>query len=172
MPFRELSLQLRANKRKKQNKNEAYLSRRHATTKLLKWRREIRSDLAACFLQVRSQEFGESGEFRGSKELVKLQEYNSDIGNHLSLIMVCTGFFSTTQTQKREMMICTKHRAYLGQYWGNQTKTSSCRYPEHKGERKCGKTDQAFSVKLSREEMEVFGVLVPDGACKYCDIER
>ena len=38
LPFRELSLQLRANKRKKQNKNEAYLSRRHAITKLLKWR--------------------------------------------------------------------------------------------------------------------------------------
>ena len=53
---------------------------------------------------------------------------------------------------------------------GNQTKTSSCRYPEHKGERKCGKTDRAFSVKLSREVMEVFGVLDPVGARKYCDI--
>ena len=71
-------------KRKKQNKNETYLSRRHAITKLLKWRREIRSDMAACFLQVRSREFGECGEFRGSKELVTLEEChgNSDIGNH------------------------------------------------------------------------------------------
>ena len=82
--------------------------------------------------------------------------------------MARAGFFSPTQTQKRETMICTKHRAYLSQYWGNQTKTSSCRYPEH--ERKCGKTDRAFSVKLSREVMEVFGVLVPVGARKYCDI--
>ena len=39
--------------------------------------------MAACFLQVRSREFGECGEFRGSKELVKLKERNSDIGNHL-----------------------------------------------------------------------------------------
>ena len=56
---------------KKQNKNEAYLSRRHAITKLLKWRREITSNVAACFLQVRSREFEECGEFRGSKELVR-----------------------------------------------------------------------------------------------------
>ena len=28
--------------------------------------------MAACFLQVRSPEFGECGEFRGNKELVKL----------------------------------------------------------------------------------------------------
>ena len=40
--------------------------------------------MAACFLQVRSPEFGESGEFRGSKEPVKLEKCNSDIGNHLS----------------------------------------------------------------------------------------
>ena len=84
--------------------------------------------------------------------------------------MARAGFFSPTQTQKKETVICAKHRAYLGQYWGNQTKTSSCRYPEHKGERKCGKTDRAFSVKLLREVMEVFGVLVPVGARKYCDI--
>ena len=36
--------------------------------------------MAACFLQVKSREFGECGEFRGSKELVKLKECNSDIG--------------------------------------------------------------------------------------------
>ena len=39
--------------------------------------------MAACFLHVRSREFGECGEFRGSKELVMLEERNSDIGNHL-----------------------------------------------------------------------------------------
>ena len=63
MPFRELSLQLSANKRKKQSKNEAYLSRRHAITKLLKWRRQIRSDVAACFLQDR-QNLENAGSFR------------------------------------------------------------------------------------------------------------
>ena len=33
-------------KRKKQNENEAYLSRRHAITQLPKWRREIRSAIS------------------------------------------------------------------------------------------------------------------------------
>ena len=41
--------------------------------------------MTACFLQVRSREFGECGEFRGSKELVKLEECTSDIGNHLRI---------------------------------------------------------------------------------------
>ena len=40
--------------------------------------------MAACFLQVRWRESGEFWEFRGSKELVQLEECNSDIGNHLS----------------------------------------------------------------------------------------
>ena len=60
------------------------MSRRHAITKLLKWRREIRSDMADFFLQVRLREFGECVEFRGSNELVKLEDCNSDIGIHLS----------------------------------------------------------------------------------------
>ena len=37
--------------------------------------------MAACFLQVRWRESGECGEFRGCKELAKLEECNSDIGN-------------------------------------------------------------------------------------------
>ena len=37
--------------------------------------------MAACFLQVRWRESGECREFRGRKELVKLEECNSDIGN-------------------------------------------------------------------------------------------
>ena len=81
LPFRELSLQLRANKRKKQNKDEAYLSRRHAITKLLKRdRREIRSDMAACFSEI-----ARVWRMRGVKrDLFKLEKCNSDIGNHLS----------------------------------------------------------------------------------------
>ena len=37
--------------------------------------------MAACFLQVRWRESGECGEFRWFKELVKLEECNSDICN-------------------------------------------------------------------------------------------
>ena len=51
--------------------------------------------MAACFLQVRSPEFGECGEFRGSKELVKLEECNSDIGNHLSRCHLSREVFKT-----------------------------------------------------------------------------
>ena len=40
--------------------------------------------MAPCFLQERSREFGECGEFRGRKELFKLEKTNSGIGNHLS----------------------------------------------------------------------------------------
>ena len=43
--------------------------------------------MAAVFLQVRSREFRECGEFRGSKELVKLEECNSDIGNHFRTVL-------------------------------------------------------------------------------------
>ena len=65
---------------------------------------------------------------------------------------------------------CPKHRAYLGQYWGNQTKLSSCKYPGHKGEHRAVRTDRAFTLKVSREVMEVFGVLVPVGAREYLPI--
>ena len=64
--------------------------------------------MAACFLRVRSREFGECGEFRRSKELVKIEEYDSDIGNHLSrchlrdLIMARGIFLSDSDTKERD----------------------------------------------------------------------
>ena len=39
--------------------------------------------------------------------------------------------------------------------------------PEHKGERKAARTDRAFTLKVSRVVMEMFGVLVPVGAREY-----
>ena len=65
------------------------------------------------------------------------------------------------------MFVCPKHRAYLGQHWRNQAKSRSCKYPEHKGELKAVRTDREFSMKVSREVMEMFGVLVPVGAREY-----
>ena len=65
------------------------------------------------------------------------------------------------------MFFCPKHRAYLGQYWGNQTKSRSCKYLEHKGERNAARTDRAFTLRVSREVMEMFGVLVPVGTREY-----
>ena len=134
--------------------------------------------MAACFLRTR--EFGDCGEFRGITEFVSLHQCNNDLSQHLSrchlsqeritegdLILARSGLFYTTEAQSGEMFVCPKHRAYLGQYWGNQTKSRSCKYPEHKGERKAAKTDRAFTLRVSREVMEMFGVLVPVGAREY-----
>ena len=137
--------------------------------------------MATCFLKTR--EFGDCGEFRGIAELVSLDQCRNDLSQHLSrchlsrerimegeLILVRSGLFYTTETQRQKKLVCPKHRAYLGQYWGNQTKLSSCKYPDHKGEHRAVRTDRAFTLKVSREVMEVFGVLVPVGAREYLPI--
>ena len=134
--------------------------------------------MAACFLRTR--EFGDCGEFRGITAFVSLDQCNNDLSQHLSrchlsqkrireagLILARSGLFYTIEAQSGEMFVCPKHRAYLGQYWGNQTKSRSCKYPEHKGERKAAKTDRAFTLRVSREVMEMFGVLVTVGASEY-----
>ena len=134
--------------------------------------------MAACFLRTR--EFGDCGEFRGITEFVSLDQCNNDLSQHLSrchlsqeriteggLILARSGLFCTTEAQRGEMFVCPKHRAYLGQYWGNQTKSRSCKYPEHKGERKAARTNRAFTLRVSREVMEMFGFLVPVGAREY-----
>ena len=48
------------------------------------------------------------------------------------LILARSGLSDMTEVQRGEMFVCPKHRAYLGQHWGNQTKSRSCKYPEHK----------------------------------------
>ena len=83
------------------------------------------------------------------------------------MILSRSGLFYTTEAQRGEMFVCPMHRAYLGQYWENQTKSRPCKYPEHKGERKAARTDQSFSLRVSREVMEMFGVFVPAGAREY-----
>ena len=109
---------------------------------------------------------------------MSLNQCNNDLSQHLSrchlsqkqireagLILARSGLFYTIEAQSGEMFFCPKHRAYLGQYWGNQTKSRSCKYPE--GECKAAKTDRAFTLRVSREVMEMFGVLVPVGAREY-----
>ena len=68
------------------------------------------------------------------------------------------------------MFVCLKHRAYLGQNWRNQTNLSEGKYPDHKGKHRAARTDRAFTLKVSREMMDVFGVLVPVGAREYLPI--
>ena len=52
-------------------------------------------------------------------------------------------------------------------FWPNGKHPRTCKYPEHKGERKAARTDRAFTLRVSREVMEMFGVLVPVGAREY-----
>ena len=138
--------------------------------------------VATCFLRTR--EFRDCGEFRGITEFVSLDLCNNDLSQHLSrchlsqeritegsLILARSGLFYTTETQRGEMFVCPKHHVYLEQYWGNQTKSRSCKYPEHKGERKAARTDRAFTLKVSREVMEMFGDLVPVGAREYLPLK-
>ena len=133
---------------------------------------------AACFL--RTSEFGDCGEFRGITEFVSFDQFNNDLSKQLSrchlsqeriteggLILARSGLFYTTEAQRGEMFVCPKHCAYLGQYWGNQTKSRSCKYPEHKGSCKAAKTDGVVTLRVSREVMEMFGVLVPVGTREY-----
>ena len=134
--------------------------------------------MAACFLRTR--ELGDCGEFRGITEFVTLDQCNNDLSQHLfryhlsqeritegGLILARSELFYTTEAQRGELFVCPKHRAYLGQYWGNQTNSRSCKYPEHKGECKAARTDRAITLKVSREVMEMFGVLVPVDAREY-----
>ena len=122
--------------------------------------------MASCFLRTR--EFGDCGEFRGITEFVSLDQCNNDLSQHLSRCHLShERLFYTTEAQRGEIFVCPKHRAYLGQYWGNQTKSRSCKYPEHKGERKAARTDRAATLRVSRDVMEMFGVLVPVGTRKY-----
>jgi len=79
------------------------------------------------------------------------------------LILARSGLFYMTEAQIGEMFVCPKHRAYLWQYWRNQTTSRSCKYPEHKGERKAARTDWAVTLRVSMEVMEMFGVLAPVG---------
>ena len=83
------------------------------------------------------------------------------------MILARSVLFYTTEAQRGEMFVCPKHRAYLGQNWGNQTKSRSCKYPKHKGERKAARTDRAFTLKVSGKMMAMFGVLVPVGTREY-----
>ena len=77
------------------------------------------------------------------------------------------GYFCLTEQQVQRMMVCPRHRANLGQYWGNQTRRTPCQYPEHKGKIEGVKSDRAFTVKLAKEVKDLFGVIVPVGSRKY-----
>ncbi len=136
---------------------------------------EQATTMSTCFLKTR--EFGGCGEFRGNAELVSLDRCTSDISSHLSrchlgreaisegnLILARLGLFCTPETQKRDMFICAKHRAHLGQYW---SKPNACKYPGHKGSHKAAKTDRSFTVAIAQDVWKVFGVLVPVGARTY-----
>ena len=131
-----------------------------------------------CFLFYRDDHG--CGDFKDRSELVPLSACNTDISAHLrrchltkeritekELILMRAGYFNVTEEQMQDMMVCPRHRANLGQYWGNQTRRTPCQYPEHKGMVDGVKSDRAFSVKIAREDKELLGVIVPVGSCEY-----
>ena len=66
------------------------------------------------------------------------------------------------------MFVCPRHgRANLGKDWGNPTGRTACRYPDHKGKQTCVKSDRVVTVKIAREVMEGFGVVIPVGSREY-----
>lgn len=77
------------------------------------------------------------------------------------------GYFNVPVQQMQYMMVCPRHRANLGQYWGNQTRRTPCQYPEHKGKVEGVKSDRAFTVQIVQEVKDLFGVLVPVGSREY-----
>ena len=100
--------------------------------------------MAACFL--RTHEFGDCGEFQGITEFASLDQCNNDLSQHLfwchlspeqitegGLILAHSGLFYTTEAHRGEMFVCPKHRAYIGQYWGNQTKVKVLQVPWAQG---------------------------------------
>ena len=136
-----------------------------------------------CFLVYKDAKG--CGDFRGTSDLVPLSECNADISAHLrrchlskesimekELILMRAGYFSVTVQQMQDMMVCPRHRANLGQYWGNQTRRTPCQYPEHKGKLEGVKSDRAFTVKIAKEVKDLFAVIVPVGAREYLAITK
>ena len=66
--------------------------------------------------------------------------------------------------KKRDMLICAKHRAHLGQYWSIP---NACKHPGHKGGKKAAKTNCTFTLAIGQDVWKVFGVVIPVGARKY-----
>ena len=80
--------------------------------------------------------------------------------------MVQAGFLYPTEQQLQTTFICPRHRANLGEYWGNQTRCSACQYPEHRGKKKGVQKDRVVSVKIAREVQQMYAVIIPVGAGK------
>ncbi|CAB4006105.1 Hypothetical predicted protein [Paramuricea clavata] len=80
------------------------------------------------------------------------------------------GFLYPTEQQFQTMFVCPRHRANLGEYWGNQSRSSAWQYPEHRGKKKGVKNDRVVSVKIAREVQQMFAVIIPVGMaiCNSC----
>ena len=144
----------------------------------ISWCKNMATCETNCFLFYKDSDG--CGDFKGEGELVPLSECNADITAHLrrchlskecltekELILMCAGYFCPTEQQVQRMMVCPRHCANLGKYWGNQTRRTPCQYPEHKGKIEGVKSDRAFTVKLAKEVKDLFGVIVPVGSRGY-----
>ena len=140
------------------------------------------STTVKCFMSFRNADA--CGEFKGHQDLVLLSECQNNITAHLQrchlskgginsegeLIMMRAGFLYPTEQHFQTMFVCPRHRANLGEYWGNQSRSSACQYPEHRGKKKGVKNNRVVSVKIAQEVQQMFAVIIPVGMGKAMTI--
>ena len=106
--------------------------------------------------------------------LFRLGECNDSITTHLNnchlsresmtefeLILTRAGVFKLPLPKVGEMMICPKHRHFLGKYWKQRR---PCQYPMHHGGRKAIKSRDVVNVNMAKKIKELHGVIVPIGS--------
>ena len=131
------------------------------------------STTVKCFMSFSNADA--CGEFKGHQDVVLLSECQNNITAHLQRchlskggiysegkwIMMRAGFLYPAEQQFQTMFVCLRHRVNLGEYWGNQSRSSACQYPEHRGKKKGVKNDRVVSVKIAQEVQQMFAVIIP-----------
>ena len=117
------------------------------------------------------------GNSRGCSETVRLVDCCDDVSAHLAkyhlvkskvteseLILARSGYFDISDTQKKCMWICPKHRHSLGKFWRSAT---PCQHPLHKqGVKKPCKGRDVIDLDRSKDIFLLYGIIVPLGSRK------
>ena len=75
-----------------------------------------------------------------------------------TVILIRAGVFELPSVKVSDLFICPKRRHTLGKYWKQRR---PCQYPTHLGGKKAIKSRNVASVSMSKEIMELNGVIVP-----------
>lgn len=117
------------------------------------------------------------GNLCGSTALVLLKDCRDEISGHLQsvhlstsnlleseLILARAGMFGISDEKVSKMVICSKHRRYLGKGW---RPLRSCQYPSHAGKMKQVHGRHVVNLQMSQDISMLFSVTVPVGSRKY-----